>query len=61
VNVGKLGPIPNMYDPGWFTEKEVALAGELIALAASLVLLALCAAEFRGARHRTRAHPAVAA
>ena len=38
-NVGKLGPIPNMYEPVWFTEKEWALAGELVALAAAAALL----------------------
>jgi hypothetical protein len=39
VNVGKLGPIPNMYDPGWYTEKSTALVGELMALAGALALL----------------------
>ncbi|MGH8862277.1 MAG: hypothetical protein ACRDVG_13795 [Jatrophihabitantaceae bacterium] len=38
VNVGKLGPIPNMYDPGWFTEKQVAAWGEGVAAAATLAL-----------------------
>jgi hypothetical protein len=39
VNVGKIGPIPNMYDPEWFTEKNWSLAGELVATAAALMLL----------------------
>jgi hypothetical protein len=47
VNVGKIGPIPNMYDPGWFTEKKWSLAGELIAVGASLVLLVLALASRR--------------
>ncbi|MDT4937882.1 MAG: hypothetical protein QOG80_1553 [Pseudonocardiales bacterium] len=41
VDVGKIGPIPSMYDPEWFTEKQVSLAGEFIALGAALLLLGL--------------------
>jgi hypothetical protein len=26
VNVGQLGPLPNMYEPAWFTEKTTAAA-----------------------------------
>jgi hypothetical protein len=50
VNVGKIGPIPNMYDPGWFTEKKWSLAGELIAVGASLVLLVLALVSHRASR-----------
>jgi hypothetical protein len=39
ANVGKLGPLPNMYEPVWFHEKEISLAGELVALAAAVALL----------------------
>lgn len=39
VNVGKIGPLPNMYDPGWYTEKSTALVGELIALLGALALM----------------------
>ena len=42
VNVGKLGPLPNMYEPIWFHEKTESLIGELVAFAASLVLVAGC-------------------
>jgi hypothetical protein len=52
VNVGKIGPIPNMWDPGWFPEKKWSLAGELIAVVASLVLLVLTLVS-RRASHRT--------
>lgn len=40
-DIGKIGPIPNMHEPIWFTEKKWSLAGELIALVAVLVLLAI--------------------
>jgi hypothetical protein len=39
VDVGKIGPIPNMYEPIWFDEKVVSLVGELVAFAAALALL----------------------
>jgi hypothetical protein len=47
VNVGKIGPIPNMWEPIWTTEKQWSLAGELIAFAAALVLLASAVAKRR--------------
>ncbi|MDT4891382.1 MAG: hypothetical protein QOE97_417 [Pseudonocardiales bacterium] len=40
VDVGKLGPLPNMHEPIWYREKTVSLIGELVATAAALVLLA---------------------
>jgi hypothetical protein len=40
VDVGKIGPIPDMYDPFWLpTEKWVSLIGEVAATIAGLVLL----------------------
>ena len=48
VDVGKIGPVPNMYDPEWFTEKKWSLAGEVLATGAALVLLGALAA--RGCR-----------
>lgn len=50
VDVGKIGPIPDMYDPYWPTEKKWALAGELIALVAALVLLGVHVLQRREAR-----------
>lgn len=44
-NVGRIGIIPNMYDPGWFTEKKWSLAGEILAAVASLALIALLPAK----------------
>jgi hypothetical protein len=51
VNVGTLGPLPNMYEPTWFTEKILAAVAEAGALVAALVGLGLTAFH----RHR---HPA---
>jgi len=59
VNVGKLGPLPNMYEPVWYSEKTQSLIGEFIGLGASLVLLGMAVyARFVGARHRSAAHSA---
>ncbi|MCW2646452.1 MAG: hypothetical protein JWP07_2561 [Pseudonocardiales bacterium] len=46
VSVGKLGPLPDMAEPFWYTKKSLSLTGELIALLGSLGLLAY------GARRR---------
>ena len=40
VDVGSLGPLPNMYEPVWYTEKTVTAVAEGIAAVASAVLLA---------------------
>ncbi len=53
VSVGKLGPLPDMSEPFWYTKKSLSLTGELIALLASLSLLALLA-------HGTRRRPVAA-
>jgi hypothetical protein len=31
VDVGALGPLPNMYEPAWFTEKSIAAVAEAVA------------------------------
>jgi hypothetical protein len=41
VNVGAIGPLPNMYDPVSFPEKTLSVWAEGIAAVAALVLLAL--------------------
>ena len=41
VNLGPLGPIPDMYETAWYAQKSLALAGEGMALVASVLLLAL--------------------
>ncbi|MGW2250003.1 hypothetical protein ACWCXH_07365 [Kitasatospora sp. NPDC001660] len=39
VNVGILGPLPNMYEPVWFADKTLAAWAEGVATAALTVLL----------------------
>lgn len=51
INVGTLGPLPNMYEPIWFAHKVVALVGVLIAFGAALVCLLLASARARGSRN----------
>lgn len=41
VNVGPLGPLPNMYEPFWSTSKIVAAVAEAIALVTAATGLAL--------------------
>lgn len=41
VDVGVIGPLPNMYEPIWYPEKNWSAAGEAVATAAGLGLLAL--------------------
>jgi hypothetical protein len=36
LDVGALGPFPDMYDPSWYREKTIALAGEGVAAVAAL-------------------------
>jgi hypothetical protein len=41
VNVGKIGPIPNMYEPIWEVPgKKASVVGEVIAIVGSLALFA---------------------
>ncbi|QKW33377.1 hypothetical protein HUT06_04485 [Actinomadura sp. NAK00032] len=37
VDFGQLGPIPRMYDPQWYSDKTISLAGELVAALAALI------------------------
>ena len=41
VNVGTIGPLPNMYEPIWYHDKQLSAAGELLAMVAGLALVAL--------------------
>lgn len=52
VDVGKLGPVPDMYEPVWYTEKWVAAVAQLVAVAACLVLIPLDLLALRARRHR---------
>jgi len=52
VDVGAVGPLPNMYEPLSYLEKTYSLIAEAVAALAALALLALHRA--RGTRHRGR-------
>ena len=52
VDVGAVGPLPNMYEPLSYPEKTYSLIAEAVAALAALTLLALPRA--RGTRHRGR-------
>lgn len=41
VNVGKLGPLPSMYEPIWFPEKTRSAIAEAVATASALALFVL--------------------
>ena len=41
VNVGKIGPLPNMYEHLWFTEKIVTLVAQTVATVTALALVVL--------------------
>jgi hypothetical protein len=49
VNVGKIGPIPNMYDPFWGpgNEKKLSVVAEVAAALAALALFAMLSARTR--------------
>ncbi|WP_285697522.1 hypothetical protein [Actinomadura sp. NBRC 104412] len=37
LDVGSIGPFPDMYDPSWYREKTIALIGEGVAAVAALI------------------------
>lgn len=39
VNVGEVGPLPNMYEPLWYDDKTLSVWAEAIAAAAALALV----------------------
>jgi len=41
VDVGGLGPLPNMYDPIWYPEKTISAIAEGVAALGALALLSL--------------------
>jgi hypothetical protein len=41
VNVGKLGPLPNMYEPTWYGDKVVTLIAQTVATVTALALVFL--------------------
>ncbi|WP_280665339.1 hypothetical protein [Kitasatospora sp. MAP12-44] len=52
VDVGALGPLPNMYEPVWYREKGYAAVAEGIGTAAALAGLTLAIHHRHVARHR---------
>ena len=41
IDLGAIGPFPNLYEPAWFSDKTLAATGELVALAAGIPLFLL--------------------
>ena len=39
VDLGPIGPLPDLYEPVWYPEKVVAAAAEAVALVAALLLV----------------------
>jgi lipoprotein signal peptidase len=48
IDVGGFGPVPDMYDPIWYTEKTISAIAEAVAAVAALCLLLTSGA--RGSR-----------
>ena len=49
VDVGRIGPVPDMYDPYWSTQKASSIVGEAAAAVASLALYAVMRSKARRA------------
>jgi hypothetical protein len=41
VDVGTIGPLPDMYDPAWYFEKSLSAVAEAVAVLASAALVVL--------------------
>jgi hypothetical protein len=41
VDVGKIGPLPNMYEPTWYADKVVTLIAQVVATVTALALVYL--------------------
>ena len=59
VDVGKIGPIPDMYDPFWTTEKVLSLIGEAVAAVTALALFVMLDRHSRQAKQPSAARPTV--
>lgn len=53
VDVGKLGPLPDMHEPIWFTEKKVVAVAQLVTVVAAGALLVV---DWRDMRRRRTLH-----
>ena len=56
VDVGAIGPIPNMYDPIWYPEKTLSVWAEAIAAVAALALFVVLHIEARRTQTRYQVH-----
>jgi hypothetical protein len=54
LQVGSVGPIPDMYEPTWFAEKRVAFIGESVAALGALVGLTWTTARLHHDERRGR-------
>jgi hypothetical protein len=54
IDLGTLGPIPDMYDPAWYREKTISASGEAVAAVAALAGILLLGRR----RDRSEADPA---
>lgn len=54
-DIGRIGPIPSMYEPIWFTKKTVAAYAEGAALIAAVLLLSLLWAQSVRTARQSRA------
>jgi hypothetical protein len=61
VNVGAIGPLPNLYDPAQYPEKTLSVWADGIAAVAALVLLVLMHLRIRGTRTATATRAAARA
>jgi hypothetical protein len=52
VDLGSIGPLPDMYEPVWYPEKVVAAVGEAVALVAASSLLVPAPATTAGIPNR---------
>ena len=53
VDIGRIGPIPSMYEASWYTEKTISAIAEAAAFLAAVVLLS----SRGGGRHRPSSTP----
>lgn len=53
INVGALGPVPNMYEPVWFTDKNITVLAQAVTIVSTSYLL------LAETRRAIRSHPAI--
>jgi hypothetical protein len=53
VDLGSIGPFPNMYEPSWYSQKTLAAVSEITTILASAGLLAAVRRDRRDRRERS--------